>query len=91
MKDPQDCTYPHTRLCAHECCEGCRKQQNAQGWRKRQIESRAQRAYEEALAEDEAFALAQKHEGMRLALDCEHLGVCQERQPACPDCPRKTV
>ena len=88
MKDPMDCTYPHTRLCAHECCEGCQKQQNAQGWRKRQIE---RRQYEEALAEDEAFALAQKHEGMRLALDCEHLGVCQDKQPRCPTCPRKTV
>jgi hypothetical protein len=25
---------------------------------------------------------------MRLALDCEHLGVCQDRQPRCPTCPR---
>jgi hypothetical protein len=25
---------------------------------------------------------------MRIALDCEHLGVCQDRQPRCPKCPR---
>lgn len=87
MKDPMDCTYPHTRLCTHECCEGCQKQINAEGWRKRQI-ANSIREREEALAEDEAFALAQKHEGQRLALDCEHLGVCMDKKPRCTTCPR---
>lgn len=79
MKDPQDCTYPHVHLCDHGCDQECQKRNRV---------TRARRELEEALAEDEAFALAQKHEGMRLALDCEHLGVCQDRQPRCPNCPR---
>ena len=79
MKDPQDCTYPHVHLCTHGCDQECQKRNRV---------TRARRELEEALAEDEAFALAQKHEGMRLALDCEHLGVCQDRQPRCPNCPR---
>ena len=87
MKDPHDCTYPQENLCAHECCEGCRKKQNATGWRKRQIESRARREYEDALAEDEAFALAQKHDQERLMLSCEYLGVCMDRPNHCPNCP----
>ena len=79
MKDPQDCTYPHVHLCTHGCDQECQKRNRV---------TRARRELEEALAEDEAFALAQKHENMRIALDCEHLGVCQDRQPRCPNCPR---
>ena len=25
MKDPNDCSWPHERLCAHDCKMGCRK------------------------------------------------------------------
>lgn len=79
MKDPMDCTYPHTHLCTHKCDQECQKRNRV---------TRARRELEEALAEDEAFALAQKHEGQKLLLTCFQLGVCQDRQPPCKDCPR---
>ena len=25
MKDPNDCSWPHERLCVHDCKMGCRK------------------------------------------------------------------
>ena len=25
MKDPNDCSWPHERLCAHDCKMGCKK------------------------------------------------------------------
>ena len=80
MKDPMDCTYPHTHLCVYKCDQECRKRNRV---------TRARREYEEALAEDEAFALAQKHENQKLLLTCNQLGGCQYRQPPCPTCPNK--
>ena len=47
MKYPNDCTYPHTRLCVHNCKYECVKQSlQRSGWRKAQIDD----AEEEALA-----------------------------------------
>jgi len=44
MKDPNDCTYPHTRLCLHNCKYGCAKRS---GWRKVQIEDAEEEAWRE--------------------------------------------
>ena len=82
MKDPQDCTYPQMHLCPLECDDECRK-------RNRVTRARVTpREIEEALAEDEYHALNQKHEGQRLMLTCDQLGVCQDRRPPCHKCPK---
>jgi hypothetical protein len=47
MKDPNDCTYPHTRLCLHNCKYGCAKQANNSGWRKVQIDDAEEEAWRE--------------------------------------------
>jgi len=47
MKDPNDCTYPHTRLCVHNCKYGCAKQANNSGWRKVQIDDAEEEAWQE--------------------------------------------
>jgi hypothetical protein len=50
MKDPNECTWPHTKLCLHDCVEGCAKRSpQRSGWRKVQIED----ALKEALAQPE--------------------------------------
>jgi len=45
MKDPQDCTYPHTQLCLHNCKENCVKRST--GNRKKQIEDAEEEAWRE--------------------------------------------
>lgn len=48
MKDPQDCTYPHTQLCLHNCKENCVKRST--GNRKKQIEDAEEEAWQELAA-----------------------------------------
>jgi len=48
MKDPNDCTYPHTRLCLHNCSYGCAKRiPQRSGWRKAQIDDAEEEAWQE--------------------------------------------
>ena len=48
MKDPNDCTYPHTRLCLHNCTYGCAKRSpQRSGWRKEQIDDAEEEAWQE--------------------------------------------
>ena len=48
MKDPNDCTYPHTNLCLHDCVGGCAKRSpQRSGWRKVQIEDAEEEAWRE--------------------------------------------
>jgi len=48
MKDPNDCTYPHTNLCLHDCVGGCAKRSpQRSGWRKLQIEDAEEEAWRE--------------------------------------------
>ena len=44
MKDPQDCTYPHTQLCLRDCKQECQKRS---GWRKKQIDDAEEEAWKE--------------------------------------------
>ena len=68
MRDPMDCTYPHTHLCVHECCEGC---------------VRRMKKSPRACVRDP------KESPRSPLLTCEQLGVCQNRDPKCPDCPKE--
>jgi len=48
MKDPNDCTWPHTNLCLHDCVGGCAKRSpKRSGWRKLQIEDAEEEAWRE--------------------------------------------
>ena len=48
MKDPNECTWPHTNLCLHDCVEGCAKRSpQRSGWRKLQIEDAEEEAWRE--------------------------------------------
>ena len=52
MKDPNDCTYPHTRLCLHNCSYGCAKRSpQRSGWRKVQIDDAEEEAWQEMIAD----------------------------------------
>lgn len=48
MKDPHDCTYPHTQLCLQGCVAGCAKRSpKRSGWRKAQIDDAEEEAWQE--------------------------------------------
>ena len=49
MKDPMDCTYPHTKLCAHDCVESCLLRNSVT------MARMTKKELEDAQAEDEAF------------------------------------
>ena len=51
MKDPQDCTYPHTQLCLHDCKQECQKRS---GWRKKQIDDAEEEAWKELEKKNES-------------------------------------
>ena len=57
MKDPNDCTYPHTRLCLHNCKYGCAKRSpERSGWRKVQIDDAEEKVWNTVTALKEQLA-----------------------------------